>query len=130
MQEITFDLQNTQPVIEIVLINKFGGISKPVKAILDTGSYYSFVSSHWIDETFVKTGKELPYQVIDGNKGTGEEYQCRIAIPLLSDKTSFDFYFLVKNTVYDHFDVIIGSRFLSDFEIGFCLKGGKVFLSR
>ncbi len=104
---------DNQCVLNVSLLADDGRKSRPLKAIIDTGSAYSFVSPSAVDPSLAPSGKTFKFKPIGGLPQSSDVYNCRMVIHSLN--TAVDFEFLVNKDLFNDIDIIIGSIVLANF---------------
>ncbi|HMZ89630.1 MAG TPA: hypothetical protein PLM90_09400 [Chitinophagales bacterium] len=98
-----------------------GGMSEELKAIIDTGAYYNYVCKRTvIGNSPVNYIGDRTYFNINNVELTDKAYSA--AIGIVGHKDPFKFEFMIKEDSF--IDVILGTKFLSDFKIISILDGG------
>jgi len=104
---------HNQCIVDVILYSPDGRNSSVLKALIDTGTYHSFVSFHKVDESIMKTGEKGSYQPFGGDSKEFDFYKCRMSIPSMFTEAEFTFGKTIPP--FENIDIVMGSHFLSNF---------------
>jgi len=105
-----------QPIIEVKLVDTKLKVSKPIRAMIDTGSHHSVCASGLLfGAEFENTGLKANQQAFGGKSFVSDILKGRILIEKISQNLLIDFYFTTDELVFTEIDIIIGVDFLSNF---------------
>ena len=115
--------ENLQCILQVTLSISDGRRSKPLKALIDTGSYYNHVSAGYIDPDLQPIGK-ASFQTLGGKVEENDKYECFIEMPELKIGGKFEF---LRNIYLFHgIDVLLGTHFLYSFNFKYnCPSHGE-----
>jgi predicted aspartyl protease len=117
-----------QIILTSYLLGKSGKAIIYVKTLIDTGSFYNVCSKRILEEINpLDTEKTIKYQPLSGVEVFKKVYYANILIPnVLNEYTPFEF--SIEDSVFNDIDMIIGTQFLSNFELNYNSPKGEYSL--
>jgi hypothetical protein len=104
--------ENGACVIKVCLVNN-GVKTEPLRALIDTGSYYNLAQVFSIPEDFKEVVGKAQMVFLGGAATSGKIYECEAELPELGLGCKFYFTTFPHTEYASHYDVILGTSFLS-----------------